>query len=208
MSKLRIFVSATIVLFYGFSYNLEASPSKEVSDETPYQAPQIPMPIDDSLAISRPTQPSSKSKSSLDPDYYPFKQQFTLRIGRAAEISNLGFDDMVLGFQYLFPKFLSPKIEAGADLREQGRGHLHLGLRTIFNERSYFRPSFKLGLDHQVKASDGLGSLTHYENYFVRLSGTLEYVAFNPYSLRLEAESLAGFKKTTLMLSLGLSRGW
>ena len=111
-------------------------------------------------------------------------------------------------FQYLFPKFLSPKLEAGADLHKDGRGHLHAGLRWIYNERSYFRPSLKAAVDHFADSAEGIATLAHIDNWYVRGGATLEQVVWNPYSLRLETELAINLRHTELITTLGLSRGW
>lgn len=201
-----IFVSATIVLFFISWTGSWASPLPEAPD-SPEQdvAPPAPPPSDEMAVSPAPLPVVAKA---ADPRYYPYAQQLTFRLGRAAEFPVKDFNDSVVGFQYLFPKFLSPKIEAGADLHDEGRGHIHAGLRWIHNERLYFRPSVKIAIDHRVEAKDGLATLTDFKNYFARLSGTLEYVFWNPYSVRLEPELLVGFEKPVVVITLGLSHGW
>jgi hypothetical protein len=131
-----------------------------------------------------------------------------VRGGKDAKVPKLKWDNDVIGFQYLFPKFLAPKLEAGADLVEGGNGHLHVGWRHIYFERSYFRPGYKLSLDHFAESKEGLATLTKINNYFARVTGTLEYVVWNPYSVRLEAEIFWNLSTTRSMVTVGLSRGW
>ena len=206
MSKLPIIVSATIVLIFSCSVGL-AAPERSVpkSDVSPSVWPENK--TDENLSVSQPPAPNGKPPPP-DARYYAYRQALTFRAGMASDFPDVEFKDVVLGFQYLFPKFLSPKLEAGADLYEEGRGHLHVGMRWFMWERSYFRPSGKIGLDHRAESEERLATLTKIDNYYVRLSGTLEYVVWNPFSLRLEHELLINFDNTQTALTLGLSRGW
>lgn len=206
MSKLLLFVSATIVLIfiYGPSF---ASPLDEVP-EGPVEKEQWPnsLPGED-MAISK-APPSTGVLAPVNAHYYSYQQQLTIRYGLAGDFPKINLNDNVMGFQYLFPKFLSPKLEAGADLHDDGVGHIHAGARWIYMERSYFRPSAKVGLDHLVDSKEGLATLTHLDNYYLRTTATLEWVVWNPYSVRFENEFLFSSKKSLLELTLGLSRGW
>jgi hypothetical protein len=163
------------------------------------------------MAVSSPREPMKKPRPPRA-RYYPYQQQLTFRTGYESDFPEVEFDNWTLGFQYLFPKFLSPKLEAGADLVENGGGHLHVGMRWIYRERSYLRPSVKAGLDLYSDGKEGLATLTKWENYFTRLAVCAEYVVWNPYSLRLEYEILANFDfdfdDTRSQLTLGISHGW
>lgn len=184
-----------------------ASPQSDVP-ESPSQEETWPkLPPDENLSIATPP-PLTEPPPPPDARYYSYPQAFTFRLGLASDLSPLNFQDNVVGFEYLFPKFLSPKLEAGADLHNDGNGHIHAGARWFWHERSYFRPSVKLAADHFVVSAESLGTLTHIDNYFVRASGTLEYVIWNPYSLRVEHELLFNHKKQSTEFTLGLSRGW
>jgi hypothetical protein len=143
-----------------------------------------------------------------DPQYYPYQQQLTVRYGQASDFPSFKFNDSIIGFQYLFPKFLAPKLEAGADLHRNGIGHIHAGARYMWLERSYFRPSLKIGVDNLVDSSSGLATFATIDNYYLRGTATLEYVVWNPYSVRLEVELLMGLTKQISEYTLGLSRGW
>ncbi len=208
MSKPAIFVSGTIVLIF-LTQGALASPQSDSSLSTPPGAESMApsAPPDENLSISEAPHVDGVPPVS-PPRYYPYRQALTFRGGLASDFPKTTFDDNVLGFQYLFPKFLSPKIEAGADLHKEGNGHIHFGVRWIYSERSYFRPSGKISLDHMVESKENLATFAKPENYYARFSGTLEYVVYNPLSLRLEPELLLGFKDSILVVTLGLSHGW
>jgi len=207
MSKLRIFVSATIVLIF-VSVTATAAPQPEVpEDRSPPPAVEV-RPIDENMGVAPAPKASAAAYRAERPEYYNYSQAFTVRGGTSTDFPKISLDDALLGFAYMFPKFLSPKLEAGADLHESGRGHVHVGTRWIYFERSYFRPSVKLALDHAIDGRYGLGTLVKREDWFARGSATLEYVFLNPYSLRLEPEMLINFDHTILVITLGLSRGW
>jgi hypothetical protein len=220
MSKPGFFVSATFVLIFTAVTppwrTAMASPSPETELNPPAAAAEAgpaaesaATPFDENLAITpAPALDPDQIPRPKPPRYYPYHQALTFRAGRASDFPKLRLDDSVLGFQYLFPRFLSPKLEAGADLHEGGRGHVHIGVRWIYFERSYFRPSLKLALDHHIDAEDGMATLAHKENWYARGAGTLEFVVWNPYSLRLENELLINFDKTVYVATVGLSRGW
>jgi hypothetical protein len=206
MSKLLIFVSATIVLIFMHGPSF-ASPTNDVP-EPPHETDEWPTPKpSEDLTISTPPRLEGIPEKP-DAEYYAYQQQLTFRYGLATDLGKMSFNDNVIGFQYLFPKFLSPKLEAGADLHNDGIGHIHVGMRWIYQERSYFRPSVKVGLDHKASSQEGLATLTHRDNYYLRGTMALEYVVWNPYSLRLEHEFLLGFRDTSMEITLGLSRGW
>ncbi len=206
MSNSKIFVSATIVVILLGPY-VQASPSTDVRTIEASEPEAETRTLDDNMAVSEPPALHAKPPPA-DARYYPYQQALTFRTGYESDLPKMGVEDWVLGFQYMFPKFLSPKLEAGADLHREGRGHLHLGVRWIYFEKTYFRPSLKLAFDHFADSAEGLATLSEVENYYVRGGGTLEYVAWNPYSVRLDSEILVNFNKTRLLLLLGLSRGW
>jgi hypothetical protein len=206
MSKLRIFVSATFVLFLGLS-RAHASPQDSVPEFPETETPWPTTPLNPDLSVAKPPA-FHGAPSPPNARYYPYQQQLTVRYGRASDLPKINVNDNVTGFQYLFPKFLSPKLEAGADLHDDGRGHIHAGARWIWHERSYFRPSLKIGFDHLINATENLATLTLIDNQFLRTTATLEWVIWNPYSLRWEAEALFGSKNTIGEMTLGLSRGW
>lgn len=208
MSKLAIFVSATIVLIFQFPM-ARANPQNVVPEvKAADKSPGEDGMIDENLSVTEPAPVSAGAKAASPPRYYSHRQQLTFRAGQVSEVSKIKFEDFLLGFQYLFPKFLSPKLEAGADLLKDGKGHLHAGLRWIWFERSYFRPSYKLSIDHLAESEQRLATLTQINNYFGRLTLTAEVVFWNPWSLRLEPEIVANLSETQLLLTLGLSRGW
>jgi hypothetical protein len=206
MTNPGFFVSATIVLIL-LCPRVEASPDSNARiDDTQTEQEEV-HPLDENMAVSTP--PALKQKSGPpNARYYPYQQQFTYRTGYDSDYPKIGVDNWVLGFQYLFPKFLSPKLEAGADLVDGGGGHLHIGMRWIRSERSYWRPSVKLGLDLHSDGKEGMATLTKWENYYARMSACAEYVVWNPFSLRLEHEILINFDEMRAVLTLGISHGW
>ncbi len=206
MANSKIFVSATIVVIL-LGSNVQASPSTEVQPMEAAEAEGEARALDDNMAISQPPALNTMPPPA-DPRYYPYHQALTFRTGYESDLPKIGVEDWILGFQYMFPKFLSPKLEAGADLHREGRGHLHIGVRWIYFEKTYFRPSVKLAFDHFVDSAEGLATLSEFKNYYLRAGGTLEYVAWNPYSIRLDSEIIVNFDKTRLLLLLGISRGW
>lgn len=205
MAKLTIFVSQTIVLFF-VSTSLWASPSSEVPNSSGSEEQQPASVLDDGLAISDPGHVTATEPP--DARYYPYRQQLTFRVGAASQINKTQLTDTVIGFQYLLPKFLSPKWEAGADLHKESRSHISFGRRWIIDERSYFRPSLKVSLDHGIQPEYGLVSFAHYENYFIRFSAAIEYVFANPYSVRIEPEVMLSADGFMVCATLGLSHGW
>lgn len=224
MSKLTNFVSGTIVLIFIWLVaatlcltQAQASPSPqtgltaEENDKAtqPSAEEGQTYPELENLTLTRPDKILRAQDVPLrDPKYYPYQQQMTFRAGASSDFPKVSYDDTVLGFQYLFPKFLSPRLEAGADLHEKGRGHLHVGARWIYSERSYWRPSVKLAVDHFVDSAEGLATLARKEDWYLRGGLTAEYVVWNPYSLRLEQELLINFDNVRIVSTLGLSRGW
>ncbi len=193
-----------------FSLSLMANPHSEVKESAPApeKSDEKVLRLDESMVISPAPEAPTKISRTESARYYPYQQALTFHAGYDSDFPKISVEDLILGFEYLFPKFLSPKLEAGADLHEDGKGHIHAGARWIHNERGYFRPSFKLALDHQVEGKKGLATLADPEHYFVRLAGTLEFVISNPYSLRFEPSFLFNHEKTRTSLTLGLSRGW
>lgn len=208
MAKLLIFVSATIVAIL-LNASAHAAPHSELPDSPdPGQDEAVePRRPDENMALTQPPQVSGQPPPP-EVRYYNYQQALSFRAGLASDFPKLGFTDSVTGFSYLFPKFLSPKLEAGADLHENGRGHLYAGTRWIYFQRSYFRPSAKLALDHYVDAKYGLGTLARKEDWFLRGGGSLEYTFWNPYSIKLDLEMMVNFDETKVLMALGFSRGW
>jgi len=207
MAKLVSLVCATIV---GFSY-FSAYASPDTYAPAPANPPKPPN--QDSAAtlenLSVATPPPTNGPAEPEPArYYHYRHAVTLRGGMITDLNPVEFDEGVFGAQYMFPKFLSPKLEVGVDVREDGRGHVYGGWRWIFLEKSYFRPSFKLSLDHKFVSEDGFATLSEIDNWNLRQTGTIEFVVWNPYSLRIEAEIFFNFAKTQGMASLGVSRGF
>jgi hypothetical protein len=202
-------VSATIVLMLTALHSPSslASPDNQFPENNQTDPVETPQPLSEDMQIADPPGTTPKlGPSNLH--YYPYEQQLTFRYGRAGNLSDRKLEDNLIGFQYLFPKFLSPKLEAGADLQDGGEGHVHVGLRWYWNEKGYFRPSGKVSGDVLMISKENLATFAHIGNYYVRASGTLEYVVWNPYSVRLENEIYLGTKNRLINLTLGISRGW
>lgn len=209
MSKRLILVS--VLLF--FQASVLAAPSQQMPPESKTEEPDSPKKLNEDMVISEPAPVLSEVKP--DPQYYVYQSALTFRAGvgfqddRPKPLDGFQIDDAVLGFQYMFPKFLSPKLEAGADIHPAGVGHIHGGMRWIANQRSYVRPSAKLALDHRFKGSQNLGTFGHIDNWFGRLALTFEFVTRLPYSVRLEVEGLANINgEQQSVFTVGLSRGW
>ncbi len=206
MANPRILVSATIVLIF-FSQLAAASPEAGVTLDEPSTDSQNTVPLDENLSISQPPRVKGKPPPP-EPHYYPYQQALIFRSGYDSDWPKLGVEHWILGFQYLFPKFLSPKLEAGADSLDNGTGHLHAGARWFYNERGYFRPSVKASLDHLAESQEGLATLTKLENYYFRGSATLEWVISNPVSIRFEHELFINLDRVRANITLGLSWGF
>lgn len=209
MSKLTVFVSATIVLIL-LQPKSHAAPTPEVP-ESPKAEEQWGdgKSADENMAVTpaAPVQITQPKSNSLR--YYTARQAVTVRAGFALNLSNSDEDtETLLGVQYLMPKFLSPRLEIGADLHSDDSGHIHAGLRKVFSERSYFRPSLKAGLDVLLKGEEQLASTGNINNYYVRTAATLEQVVWYPNSIRLETEILFGLKRLHSITTLGFSRAW
>lgn len=207
MSKLALFVSGTIVLIFMGAF-AKASPQPEVPESKTIESEPEPRPGDENLAITTPPPRPLKPLPPANSNYFPYRQALTFRLGIASDPETKKLTDRVVGFQYLFPKFLSPKLEGGADLHEDGRGHLHAGVRWIWYEKTYFRPSLKIALDHLLKGTDNLATWVKIDNYFIRGGGAVEYTFSDPYSVRIEAEVFIGTKEVGQEYTLGISRAW
>lgn len=207
MSK-SVFLAIALVLN---SASVWASPTREA----PPPAKQEPEPesrrdLDPNMSLTTPTPDPelSDEHDPVDPAYYAYEQALTFRLGVTSATDAFDPSKLVIGFQYLLPKFLSPKFEIGADAVDRGRGHVFGGLRWIGNERGFFRPSVKLSVDHLFEGAKSLSTLAHHENYFARGSATLEWIVAPPTSLRLELEGLANIDTSLVIVALGVTRNW
>jgi hypothetical protein len=209
MSKLAVFVSATIVLIFTGARALGAPvpevPDAPKSEETWGSEKQS----DENMALTPAPKAPLTPPARSDLRYYTARQALTVRGGFDMDLSNSDDgSETVFGVQYLLPRFLSPRLEVGADLQSNADGHIHAGYRKVFSERSYFRPSLKIGADVLLDSRDQLASFGDINNYYARTSGTLEYVVWNPYSVRLEEELLFGLKHIHTITTLGLTYGF
>jgi hypothetical protein len=207
MSKLGAIVSATIVLIFAHP-RVAASPQEDFPEDKTTQTAPPSQPIDDNMSISEPPHVDGSTVKGAQPRYYPYHQEFTIRAGLSSTLYPWQASEHIWGFQYMLPRFLSPKFEAGADLHEEGEGHVHLGVRWILRQRSYFRPSYKLGLDHHLESKENLATFARLSNYYVRGAVALEFTVDNPISVRLEMEVLVGSKDTLGAGTAGLTYGW
>lgn len=207
MSKLAIFVSATIVLILT-SLRAGAAPQPEVPPDSPTEEKVQERAVDENMAIAEPA-PLTHVPPPANQRYYAYRQALTVRGGIGIDLSNdEDSTQKVLGVQYTLPRFLSPRWEIGADLHNDGNGHIHFGLRRVFYERDFFRPSMKAGLDHWVDSKENLATFGHSKNYFFQATGTIEFVVWDPFSIRLEQEFLFGIKKTWTVSTVGLTYGF
>lgn len=205
MSK-SVFLFTALVLN---SASLWASPTHEIPPAAKQQSePETGKRLDSDMIIAPAPEPDLSEVEPEDSGYYSYQQALTFRLGLATDTDAFNPSQLVMGFQYLLPKFLSPKFEIGADAIDRGRGRVFGGLRWIGNERGFFRPSVKLSLDHLFEGSKGLSTLAHHENYFARASATLEWMVSAPVSLRLELEGLANVDTSSVVLTVGASRNW
>lgn len=203
MAKLSLFVSANFALFFICQLSF-ANPQTAVPD-APREESTSPQKSIDDMSIGEPL-PLAPPVPPPESHYYSYPQAFTFNLGTTNPIRPLTLS--VVGFEYMFPKFLSPKLEAGAELHNDGTGQISAGARWFWHERSYFRPSLKAGLDILIDPVDGLANLASIDNFYLQMAATLEYVIWNPYSLRLEPQFFLGLNYTFMEVTLGISRGW
>ncbi len=202
MTNVQILVSATIVGFFT-AVPCWASPLDEVQlQPDPKAEAESSTILDENMVITEAPTPEQAVTGESSPNYYIARQSLALRLGQAD-------GQTVIGFLFQFPKFLSPKFEAGADALEDGDGHIHLAFRWVERERKYFRYSYKAAVDHFMEPKDGLATFASLENYYARGGVAIEYTVWNPYSLRLELEALANidFEPQT-WITLAFMRGW
>lgn len=207
MAKLILIVSATIVVIFSGT-PLLASPEKKISEQNQMLSEQPDqVAIDENLVISEaPATPFAIEPKQTG--YYSYRQALTIRAGATIGGSDFKSMSSIFGFQYLFPRFLSPKMEAGADVHASGGGHAYFGWRWIFSERSYFRPSVRVSVDHKFDPQSGLATLVDPNDWYARGSCALEYMFDDPISVRLEPEILFGLKGSIFEVTAGLSHGW
>lgn len=208
MTKLVPIVSATIVVFL-LCLNAEAAPIGVIVDATPGRPEQKVLKQNENMSISQPGPLPEGALSKPLPDYYPFRQALTIRLGQSAPLNDTKDTDTFVGFSYMFPAFLSPHFEAGSDVQSRGdKGHIHANIRMIFRERRILRPSLTLGVGHMVEASEALASFANYRNYFLRSGAAIDLSYGYNWSGRLELEIFLGAKDYYVAPSLGLVRNW
>ncbi len=139
---------------------------------------------------------------------YPYRQALTPRIGLVTSTDDDEPDTSLLGILYLWPRYLPPQAEIGADFVNKRGGHINFSVRDIFFERGYFRPFWLWGITHEVVPEDRLATFVNIENYYFRVALGMEEVIVLPQSFRLELELLAGTRKQMAIVSAGCSWGF
>lgn len=139
---------------------------------------------------------------------YPYRQQLTPRAGYVGSNDDDDPYTYMFGILYLWPRYVSPQAEFGADLVNKYGGHLNFAVRTTFYERGYFRPFWLWGLTHEAVPEDKLATFVNLENYYLRIGIGFEDVIKLPKSVRLEIEGLAGTEKQMYKICLGYSWGF
>lgn len=189
MSKLFHIVSATIVLIFFTGPVHAQTPSSE------------------NLAIA----PAPQSKSKAPPPevrYYPYHQSLTIKAGEEFGLAPLELENGVFALEYQLPEFLSPRYEIGAEIEDDNTGDVYFGFRKTYRERTYFRPSWRLALDNAIDPNKNLATFVDIDNYYLRASAAVDCTFWRPWSLRLEAESLFGVRKTRAQVLAGITLGW
>ena len=203
-------VSATIVAFC-INFASWAAPQNTMPDQSPAIKSEEPSRREENMNVTKPQMDadSSLNQKFENFEFFPFRQSLTVRMGAAAPVSDFKDTETIIGFTYMFPKFLSPRFEAGADVHNKDdKGHVHAGFREIFFERDRLRPSLKYGVSHEVHANEGLGSFANNKHYFGRGSAALDYSLNQDLALRVEVEALVGIAKQWASASAGLSFCW
>ncbi len=159
------------------------------------------------------TQPPATEVRVVKEFYYPYTQSISPRLGTTINIHKIGEGftksfDYLLGFNYMFPRSVSPQLEVTADLLSNSEGHIIGAKRWIINERNSFRPFYKLGAGVSVKGSEGLATFAGINNYFGFGGFGLEDYYKKPMSIRLELELKAGVKIMIFSVVFGYSWAW
>ena len=101
-------------------------------------------------------------------EFYPYIQSMSPRISFKINAQDVKDTEAVYGLLYLIPRFKSPQWEAGADLTGSGNGSIHLSKRFIINERDYFRPYYKYGLNLSIMPQEKLATFLNVKNYVLK----------------------------------------
>ena len=163
------------------------------------------------LNVSKPsTKPSINSSQNY---HYPFIQSVSPRIGTLIVTETFSEDignsfKMLYGFNYMLPQNISPQFEVGADIIKGFNGQIHAGKRWIINERTSFRPFYKLGVTVAAVGREGLATFANFENYMARASIGFEDYYKKPMSFRWELEVALGTENLFLYLTFGYSWGF
>ena len=140
--------------------------------------------------------------------YYPYRQSLGFHLGAFSSNDGAHPWTWLIGINYLWPRFLSPQVELGADVVANFGGHLNFVIRHILRQRNYVRPYYSWGITHEVTASEGLASFSNYKNYYLRLAIGAEIVRKLPRSARFELGGIAGAKKYGSYFTFGWAWGW
>lgn len=139
---------------------------------------------------------------------YPYRQQLVPRVGYVRSNDDDDPHTYMFGISYLWPRYVSPQAEIGADLVNKYGGHINFGIKHIVFERGFFRPFWLWGITHEAVPEDRLATFVNLENYYLRIAVGFEDVIKLPKSVRLEAEALAGTDKQMFKVCLGYSWGF
>ncbi|MCB0414709.1 MAG: hypothetical protein KDD50_10275 [Bdellovibrionales bacterium] len=153
--------------------------------------------------------PPMPQRKNLIRNEYTSTQAITVRLGSFIDLKDNGNSGKAMfGGSYLFEKIYSPKWELGADMISNAQGLIHLFRKTIFTERSSFRPYYKYGLSHLLIPKESLASIVNYKNYMISGGVGFEYLMVNPISVRLDFEAHTGVQFASSNFNLGFSFGW
>ncbi|MCB0355743.1 MAG: hypothetical protein KDD40_01990 [Bdellovibrionales bacterium] len=165
---------------------------------------------DENLILTQP--PIVNPRSTLE-NNYPYTQSFSPRIGTLVDVQNISEElgnsfHMLYGITYMFPRNRSPQLEVGADIIKNHNGQFHASKRWIINERTSFRPFYKLGVTVAAIGREGLATFTNIDNYLARASVGFEDYYKRPMSFRWELELSLGLEDVFLYLNFGYSWGF
>ncbi|MCB9025068.1 MAG: hypothetical protein H6625_02015 [Bdellovibrionaceae bacterium] len=213
MHKIIFYLFLTLVIKNPYIFanpHQDIHPAKESNSEESTEKTKTINIDDENLILSRPIEPQNLKTTD---EFYPYTQAISPRIGTLVNLhefrDNIGQAfHTVYGFSYLLPRNHSPQLEIGADVIKDFNGQFHASKRWIINERSSFRPFYKLGLTIIAIGKEGLATFANSENYLAHASIGLEDYYKRPMSLRWELELSGGKEYFFLILSFGYSWGF
>jgi hypothetical protein len=215
MQSLIFQIFLTLVLFKQTSF---AAPNQDVDlDSTTSQSESSLNEKKNSLSLEEQllnaTTPPPMIFNEVKEEYYPYMQSISPRLGTLLNMQTFTEEKgnafkMLYGFQYLFPRYRSPQLEVGADLIKDFNGQIHFSKRWTINDRSSFRPFYKLGVLIQAVGKEGIATFTNYENYLLKTGIGFEDMYKKPLSIRLDFEVAIGFENVFAFFTLGYSWGF